>query len=283
MKDLREYRRAETADQAVQWKRELGDRAVYMAGSTDLLVGRPAGVQVAIDIRRADIGYVRQDGDTLVIGGAALLRDAERVAGGGAGGMLRASLRETAPWLIRNAATVSGNIANASPSADSVPALIALDAIIVLQGETIEELPVGDVLTGPHTTSLGDRLIREIRVPMPPQRVGRFTKLARSHSDIALVNLAVAFDRSDGVVRNVRIVLGSVAPTAIRARSAEGVLEGKVPTPELLAQVEEAVREDVRPITDFRASESYRRRMSGVLVRRALQAAWDDNLTGVVG
>jgi CO/xanthine dehydrogenase FAD-binding subunit len=280
MKDLRDYRRAATADEAVALKREFGATAVYMGGSTDLLVGRPAGIEVAIDIRHADFGYARREGDRLAIGGAALLRDAEAAAGNSVSGMLRRAFRETAPWLIRNAATVSGNIANASPSADSVPALMALETVLVLQGETVDEVGVEDVLVGPHVTSLGDRLIREIRVHLPPSRVGHFTKLARSHSDIALVNLAVAFDRVDGVARNVRIALGCVAPTAMRARSAEAALEGTQPTPDVLAGVEAAVRDDVRPITDFRASADYRRRMSGVLVRRAIAAAWETEGNG---
>jgi aerobic carbon-monoxide dehydrogenase medium subunit len=280
MKDLRDYRRPATADEAVALKREFGSTAVYLGGATDLLVGRPAGVEVAIDIRHADIGDARREDDVLVVGGAALLRDAEAAAGTSVSGMLRRSFRETAPWLIRNAATLSGNIANASPSADSVPALMALDAMLVLQGDIREEVAVEDVLVGPHVTSLGDRLIREIRVPVPAIRVGHFTKLARSHSDIALVNLAVAYDRIDGVARNVRIALGSVAPTAIRARSAEAVLEGRQPTPDVLAEVEAAVREGVRPISDFRASEEYRRRMSGVLVRRAIVAAWQTEGNG---
>src|SRR5438270_2932625 len=165
MRNLRDYVRPGTADEAVAIKREYGSRAVYLAGATDLLVHRPAGVEIAIDIRHADIGYAERDGGGMVIGGAALLRDAERAAEGVASGMLREAFRHTAPWLIRNAATVAGNIANASPAADSVPALMVLDAELVLLGENEVSIPVADVLTGPHRTNLDGRLIREIRVP----------------------------------------------------------------------------------------------------------------------
>jgi aerobic carbon-monoxide dehydrogenase medium subunit len=274
MKDLRQYYRPASAAEAVRIKRDQGARAVYMGGSTDLLVHRPLGVESAIDIRRCGMDYVRDDQGSVAIGGGTSLRDAEAGIGGVGGGMLREAVRETAPWLIRNVATLAGNTANASPAADSVPALLALDTTLRVLGEIEEEVSIGDVLVGPHRTSLGDRLILELRVPA--EAVGKrahFTKLARSASDIALVNLAVALHLEDGTARNVRIALGAVAPTAIRATRAEAALEGQKMSHEVLREVERIVCEEVRPISDWRASEAYRRRMSGVLVRRALAQA----------
>lgn len=274
MKDLRQYYRPASAEDAVRMKRDEGATAVYMGGSSDLLVHRPPGVETAIDIRTCGLNYVRDDQGAVAIGGCTSLRDAEAEIGGVCGGMLREAVRETAPWLIRNVATLAGNTANASPAADSVPALLALGTTLRLLGETEEEVPIGDVLVGPHRTSLGDRLILELRIPA--EAVGKrahFTKLARSASDIALVNLAVALDLEDGVALNVRIALGAVAPTAMRAARAEAALEGQRMSQEILSEVERIVCEEVRPISDWRASEAYRRKMSGVLVRRALAQA----------
>jgi carbon-monoxide dehydrogenase medium subunit len=276
MRDLREYLRPASAEEAVSIKRRYGDKAVYLGGGSDLLVHRPRQVEVAIDIRHAGLGRVRQNGGYL-IGGAALLRDVEREAGAAGGGMFREAVRDTAPWLIRNAATLAGNIANASPAADSVPALLALDAQLALLGEREELVDLADVFEGPHRTSLGDRLITEIRIPpRAAARQAAFIKLARSKSDIAQVNVAVSLLRDGDVVREVRIALGAVAPTPMRARGAERLLEGRAPTDELLREVETAVRDEVRPISDWRASEEYRRRTSGVLVGRALQRALAD-------
>jgi len=272
MKDLREYFRPRTPEEAVALKREFGTRAVYLGGGSDLLVHRPAQVEAAIDIRRCGLDYVREETDAYVIGGGALLRDAERLVSAIADGMLTEALRHTAPWLIRNAATVAGNIANASPAADSVPALLALDAELILMNSLAERVALEDVFEGPHRTKLGDRLIREIRLPKrASDRRSVFTKLARSASDIALVNVAVSLDLDRQVVREARIALGAVAPTPMRARNAENLLRGRPMTSELQAAVEQLVREEVRPITDWRASEGYRRRMSGLLVRRALE------------
>jgi carbon-monoxide dehydrogenase medium subunit len=282
MRNLREYLRPATAQEAVEAKRRNGERAVYLAGGSDLMVNRPESAEIAIDIRHAGLGYVGEGEDALVIGGAALLRDAEQAVTGVAGGMLRTAFRDTAPWLIRNAATVAGNIANASPAADSVPALLAVDAELVVLGEGEETIRLSEVLLGPHRTSLADRLIREIRIPAESvRRKAVFTKLSRSHSDIAQVNMAVSFlAENGGALRDVRIALGAVAPTAVRAHHAESLVEGRGRGDIDFVAVQRAVGDDISPISDWRASAEYRARMAGVLVRRALEHLVNGTGTG---
>jgi CO/xanthine dehydrogenase FAD-binding subunit len=281
VKNLKEYCRPTSVEEAVRLKRELGERAVYLAGGTDLLVHRPPRAERAIDIRHAGLEFAGRSDDGYMIGGGALLRDAEEALKGVCGGMLRGALRDTAPWLIRNAATVAGNIANASPAADSIPALLVLDAQLRLVANESETVPLESIFVGPHCTTLGDRLIYEIRIPgSAAERQAVFIKLARSKSDIALVNVAVAFRRDGDRLRDVRIALGAVAPTPMRARSAEAALEGEVVSPPMLAEMERQVRADIRPISDWRASAEYRTRMSGVLARRAVQQALAQNERG---
>jgi carbon-monoxide dehydrogenase medium subunit len=244
-----------------------------LGGGTDLMVHKPPHVRVAIDIRHAGMDEVELRDEGAIIGGAALLRQAEQSLSPVAGGMLVRAVRETAPWLIRNAATLAGNIANASPAADSVPALLVLDAELRLLGDGEERVAVEDVLAGPHRTTLGDRLICFIVIPRAAcDRSGVFFKHSRSKSDIAQVNLALAGRNDSGRLRDVRIAVGAAAPTAIRVRDVEHLAEGQFPDEELGRRVEEAVAESVRPISDWRASEAYRRRISGVLARRALAA-----------
>ncbi len=284
MQNLKEYLRPGSATEAVRMKQQYGRRAVYLAGGSDLLVHRPPHVEVAVDILHADLGYVLDGGDDLVIGGAALLRDAEIAVAGLTGNMLALAFRDTAPWLIRNSATVAGNIANASPAADSVPALLAVDAELLVLGDREERVMLSDVLVGPHQTTLGDRLIREIRIPQSViRRRGIFKKLARSHSDIAQVNMAVSYIDDGDLVKDVRIAVGAVAPTAVRATGAEALVEGHAPADVDLDRVEKAVRDGIAPISDWRASAEYRSRMAGVLVRQALQSLFAGLETGVAG
>ncbi len=272
MRDLEEYFRPETPEEAVEIKNRFGHEAIYLAGGSDILVHRPRNVRAVIDIRHCGLRFERTEGDWHVIGGAARLCDVETSFGHLAGGMLGIAVRETAPWLIRNAATLVGNLVNASPAADSVPALLALDAELELLGDQGGVVPAGSILLGPHRTSLGNRLVRSIRIPRTAaDRTGAFIKQSRSKSDIAQVNVAVTLRLDSHVARDVRVVVGAAAPTAIRAHEAETLLEGRVLDDRALAEVELSVRAEVRPISDWRASEEYRRRIAGVLTRRALE------------
>ncbi|GAC1509962.1 MAG: hypothetical protein NVS2B16_09400 [Chloroflexota bacterium] len=235
---------------------------------------RPNGVEALIDLKHAGMNHIREDKGNWTIGACALLRDIERETRDVARGMLTEAIRETGPWLIRNAATLGGNIANASPAADSVPALLALDARLTLINGEEKITALADILEAPKHTRLGNGLIYEIQLPRASAgRTGAYIKLSRSRSDIAQVSAAVACTVESGGIRDVRIVLGSVAPTALRAENAEALLEGQWPDETLLVQVGRAVQEEVRPVDDWRASGAYRRRISGVLVRRALERA----------
>ncbi|MGH2447474.1 MAG: FAD binding domain-containing protein, partial [Chloroflexota bacterium] len=177
LRALQSYFRPATADEAVNLKREYGPRASYLGGGTDLMVHKPDDLEVLIDVRHCDISYIESSEDAYAVGGACLLRDCEEALAPAASGMLRLAIRETAPWLIRNAATLSGNIANASPAADSVPALLAADAELLLSDGSDEWVPLEQILDAPHRTKLGDRLIREIRISRRNDRkVGSFTK-----------------------------------------------------------------------------------------------------------
>lgn len=270
MRHIQEYHRPTSVEEAVALKRAHGERGAYLAGGTDLMVVGPPSVEAVIDIRHAGINDIETGDGVIRLGGATRLREAEAAVDRVAGGMLRVAFRETAPWLIRNAATVSGNIANASPAADAVPALIALDAHLTIRGDTEDRVSIESILRGPHQTTLGDRLITAIEVPVERRRRGVFIKHARSHSDIAQVNVAVSAIPDSGRLLDVRIVVGAASPVPLRMPRVEALIGGQVVDQESLREVEKVVQETVQPISDWRASAEYRRRVSGVLVRRAL-------------
>ena len=176
----------------------------------------------------------------------------------------------------RNMATVGGNLANASPAADTAAVLLALDAqVVAASSRRKRNIVLEKFYMGAHKTTLSGELIEEVVIPALPGggRVGwSFQKLGRTETDISLVNLAAGLQAdARGRIKWVRIALGAVGPTPIRARMAEALLKGRTFTEDLLVEAGVAVMQEVNPISDARASAEYRREMSAVLVRRALR------------
>jgi carbon-monoxide dehydrogenase medium subunit len=172
---------------------------------------------------------------------------------------------------IRNMATLGGNLAHGSPAADTATPLLALDAEVVLaDARGRRKIPLTEFYSGRGKTKT---LIVEVAIPALP-RGGRwsFQKLGRTASDISLVNAAAGLQLdSKGRVKWVRIAVGAVAPTPMRAVHAEKLLLGGTVDEGTLTEVCDEVAREVRPISDVRASAEYRRETVRVLVRRALE------------
>lgn len=194
---------------------------------------------------------------------------------------LAEAARVFAGQMVRNAATVAGNIACGSPAADLVPPLLSLDAEVTLTGPAgSRTLALADYYTGYKTDRREPgELIARVSWPVPDQgRFGSFYKLARRKGDaITVVGVAVSLGLAKGRCDGVRIALASVAPAPMRALAAERLLEGQQPTPDLVAAAAAAAADECSPIDDVRATGAYRRHMVGVLVarmvNRAVQAA----------
>lgn len=174
---------------------------------------------------------------------------------------------------IRNRGTIGGNLVNASPAADTVPPLLALDAYVEITGPTGKRtIEVSELATGPGKTVVGkDELVTAVLVPLYNRR-SVFVRLGTRKS-LAITKVSVALAHrvaEDGRLEDVRIALGAVAPKVIRAYSAEQVLEGHHLDAARLEMACEAVKFDARPITDIRSTEEYRREMCSVLLKRAL-------------
>jgi carbon-monoxide dehydrogenase medium subunit len=174
-------------------------------------------------------------------------------------------------------ATVGGNLCNASPAADTAPALLVFDARTrLVSGSGTREVPLDEFFTGPGQTVLeSGELLESIRVPQSAEATGSaFLKVARVTADISKVSVAVRLVRKAAKVLECRIAHGAVAPTPRRARRAESALiEGRLTT----RAIEEAARlaqQEIEPITDVRSTAAYRRQVVGVLVRDAIRRAW---------
>ncbi|QQC87298.1 xanthine dehydrogenase small subunit [Streptomyces alfalfae] len=262
------FLRPATLAEVLRLLRERPD-AVVVAGSTDW------GVEVNIRSRRADcviavdrlpeLRELRVESDHVEIGAALTLTEIERSLDGRVP-LLAELFPQFASRLIRNSATLGGNLGTGSPIGDSPPALLALDASVVLADADGErEVPLADYFTGyRQSVRRPDELIRAVRVPLPLSPVVAFHKIAkRRFDDISSVAVAFALDIEDGIVRKTRIGLGGVAATPIRALAVEAALEGQ---PWAAATVEAAARilqTQGTPMNDHRASAGYRSAMLG--------------------
>ena len=176
---------------------------------------------------------------------------------------------------IRNSATIGGNLADASPAADVAPPLLVLDAILKVESmDGKREISLKDFFIGPRKTVLhDDEMITSIKIKDDfINKNGCFIKLGlRQAMAISLATVALILEVEKDKVTDIRIAMGSIAPTPLRLIKVEGLLKNKKIEDELIEEAIEKVREEVKPIGDVRASAEYRRYVSGILFKRAFK------------
>jgi len=258
--------------------RKVGRRGRIVAGATDIATQADRSTRFLIDITRLHLNYIHKGNGECSIGSATTMAELERsaVIRRLAGGVLAKAAAACGSIQNRNMATLGGNLANASPAADTAAVLLALDAkVVVASSRGKRKIALAKFHSGAHKTILNGDLLTEIAIPRlaAGARVGwSFQKLGRTETDISLVNVAAGLQAdARGRIKWVRLALGAVGPTPMRARKAEALLLGKHLSEDLLMQAGAAVVQEVDPISDNRASAEYRREMSGVLLRRALR------------
>ncbi|MGZ8154245.1 MAG: FAD binding domain-containing protein [Burkholderiales bacterium] len=279
-----DYVQAGDTAHALKVLAEYGARARVLAGGTDLLVDLKSahdGPQVLVDISRVKaLNRIDLTLEGLTIGAAATHTAIARST----------LVRSACPALVeaanaigavqtRNAGTIGGNLVTCVPSMDSGPPLLALEAQVILASEGGERrLPLSEFFVGPRKSALRPgELLRQILIPA--RNLGKpmaFLKFGlRKGQALALVNVAAGFfaEGAPAVFASPCIALGAVAPTVIRAREAERSLAGRAIDSGSILEAARIAATEAAPITDFRASASYRRTLITVLVRRALDAA----------
>ena len=270
--------------EACQVMAHYREKARPLAGGTDLMVNMKKKVvapeQVVSLGRIESLRSIARQNGTLTIGACFTVADLaasdtvkETVSALAAGAAALGSP------LVRNLATIGGNIGSARPAADLPPSLMAYGTTLVIERNGgSRELDLGEFFRGPGMTALApDEIITEIRVrvPGPGAGAGYINIGVRRAQDCNIVNVAsfLALDEKDSTVKRARIVLGSVGPTPLRAPSAEKILVGEKPDAALFEKAGAAAETDSSPILDFRGSAEYRRAMVGVLTRRTLAIA----------
>ena len=279
-----DYHRVDTADEAIERLAELGDEAKVLAGGQSLvpmmnfrLVRPPALVDVS---RVAELRGLRRVRNSLAIG--ALTRHAEvehaavdDLAGGFE--ILRRAARFVGHFPIRARGTFGGSVAHADPAAEWCMLAVALDAEIVVRGpDGRRTVPAREFFAGFFTTTLEPaEIVEEVRFPRP-WRHAAIQEFARRHGDFAIVAAVVALEidpTHPGVVRDARVVVGGVDEVPVRAEAAEAALRGRAS--DAFADAAKAAAAEVDPSGDIHGSAEYRRELTGVLVRRALDEARD--------
>ncbi|MFD4628446.1 xanthine dehydrogenase small subunit [Streptomyces sp. NPDC058284] len=267
-RDGQAFHRPATLADVLRLLRERPD-AVVVAGSTDWGVevnirSRRADVVVAID-RLPELRELRVASDHVEIGAALTLTEIERRLDGRIP-LLAELFPQFASRLIRNSATLGGNLGTGSPIGDSPPALLALEASLVLADADGErEVPLAEYFTGyRQSVRRPGELIRAVRVPLPLSPVVAFHKIAkRRFDDISSVAVAFALDIDDGIVRKARIGLGGVAATPLRALAVEAALEGRPWDAATVGAAARLLEKEGTPMNDHRASARYRSAMLG--------------------
>ncbi len=243
--------------------------AVLVAGSTDWGVevnirGVRASYAIGID-RLPELRSLEVGEGAVEIGAALSLSEVERGLGGRIP-LLDQLFPQFASRLIRNGATIGGNLGTGSPIGDTPPALLALEASVVLASvDGDREVPLADYFTGyRQSVKRADELVRAVRIPLPVSGVAAFHKIAkRRFDDISSVAVGFALDVQDGVVTKARIGLGGVAATPIRALATEAALEGRPWTTDVARAAAQVMAREGTPMDDHRASAPYRSAMLG--------------------
>jgi CO/xanthine dehydrogenase FAD-binding subunit len=282
-----DYVRATSVDEVVSLLAENGDQARILSGGTDLLVALREGrrkAKVVIDVKAlpetTEMVYSPDSGLRL---GAAVpchrMYDDETVEKTYPGLMDVAHL--IGGTQIQGRASMGGNLCNASPAADSTPALIAHGAVAVIAGPSgRRELPVEEFCTGPGQNALqAGEFLLYLDIPAPVDGFGAAYRrfIPRNEMDIAVVGsgCAVVLDESRRNIVSARVGLGAVAPTPLYVKEAGDALAGKPATAESVEEAARIAQDAATPITNMRGTAEYRKHISGVLTRRVLLQAID--------
>ena len=273
-----EYHRPKTLDDALHLvATEEGARCI--AGGTELLVrfrkrsAKPPPALISLrsveELRRIEIAEAIRIGSAVTVAEVAAhpkirallpaLAQAARLLGGP---------------QIRNTATIGGNLANASPCADTAPPLLVYDASVVLRSRSASrELPFSEFTRGPGATSLAsDEILTEIKIAMPNGALlSQYSRKGRVRMDLAIASLASAFCIDGQSLSGVRVAAGAVGEVPLRLLETERILEGKPLDAELIDQAAARAASEVRPISDIRSTEGYRRTLVRVFLSRHLR------------
>lgn len=274
-----EFIRPQDLSELLRIKKDLRKKALILDGGTNLLIYIKDGVireGTIVDVTRLpELKGIRRVNGSVEIGAAETMTDLMNSP------VLQESipfipefLRDFGNLLVRNTSTIGGNIADASPIADSAPPLLVLGAEVVAansEGERV--IPLDEFFVKPQETILeADEVLLRFRVPVPKAGRGNFIKLGlRRGTSCSVASVAVWLVADGGSVQDIRIALGGVAPKPIRVKKTERDFTGKKLDEQTINRIAEGVKEEIKPITDVRGSAEYRQEVSARLLARVVK------------
>ncbi len=280
-----EYYRPTSVAEAVSLLREKGEGGKILAGGTDLIPqmkerGRHPKYIVSLSLVN-ELRGISEDGGGLKIGAGTLMAHvADNHVVKERFNVLAQGAELIGSFQTMNLATVGGNVCNAAPSADAVPAFIVMDAEVTITGpDGSRTMPLWQVFEGPGRTALkSDEILTSVSIPTPASRsAGIYIRhCPRKELDIAIAGVGSYIGLDDnGSINHARVCLCAVAPVPLRATKTEEFLVGKKPSEEVYEQAGQIAAEEARPITDMRGSAEFRRVLVKVLTIRTLNQAVD--------
>lgn len=279
-----EYLSPKSVEEAINLLDRYGDDAKIIAGGQSLVPMmnfRLARPEILIDINGIkELEYIKTEGDELVIGALTRERDIEQSSVVvEKWPILSKAISFIGHSTIRNRGTIGGSLVHADPSAEIPTTLCALNGNVKIVGPSGEKIlqPEEFFLTYLTTSLEPSDLLAEVRIPALPQKTGwSFMELSRRSGDFAIVAVGILlFTETSGVCSEVRISMGGVAPTPVRAEEAEALLAGQKITEKLIAEAAQQAAEETDTEPDYHASAEYRMDMARVFVKRGLQEAWN--------
>jgi len=276
-----DYHAPKTLDEAIALLGRLGDTAKILAGGQSLIPAmrfRLASPDVLVDLGRIrDLAFVEERGDQLVIGALTREHALERsVVVARSYPLLLDTAKVIADPLVRNKATVGGNLAHADPANDHPATMLAYGAQVVARGAGgTRTIAIDDLFVGLFETSLRPgEILTEIRIPKPTGASGgAYLKIERKVGDYAVAAVAVQLELAGAVIKAIRIGLTNVSSIPQRARAAEAAVTGKQPSDDVLEAAGKAAAAECDPSADLRGQVDYKRDMVRVLTKRAVRRA----------
>ena len=276
-----DYHAPRTLDEAIALLGQLGDSAKILAGGQSLIPAmrfRLASPEVLVDINRiADLAYVVERDGHLAIGAMTrehALEVSPVVAKSYS--LLFDTAKVIADPLVRNKATVGGNLAHADPANDHPATMLAYGAQIIARGASgTRTIAIDDLFVGLFETSLKPgEILTEVRVPTPgPHAGGAYQKIERKVGDYAVAAVAVQLELAGSTIQHCRIGLTNVSPIPMRAKHAEAALIGKAFSDATLDAAAKAAAAECEPSADLRGQVDYKRDMVRVLTKRTVRRA----------